>query len=240
MGSSLSDDELRRVREDQHVSLTRRFLLLGIFAVAMAYLESAVVVYLRLLYYPEGFTVILRPMPLRIYFVELGREAATIVMLFMVARLSFRSFWPRFSAFLFLFALWDIFYYLYLLLFIHWPPSLLTWDILFLIPIAWVGPVWSPVGVSLNFILASFLLMRLFKRGILLRPRWVHWGIAILGAAMIVYSYLNRVPALLKGILPTHYSWPWLVAGLCLGWGVWGHCLWNGHTYTMDKKSHPF
>ncbi len=217
-----SNTQLSRFYEDGRVNLAGRFAVLGIFAIAMAYLESAVVVYLRLLYYPEGFTVVLKPMPLSIYFIELGREAATIVMLFTVARLSFRSFWLRFSAFLYLFAVWDLFYYLWLYLFIHWPPSLKTWDILFLIPIAWIGPVWSPMVVSLNFVAASAILCNLFKRGIILRPGWFRWGIAILGAAMIVFSYFNRVPALLQGVLPTAYSWQWLVGGLALGWAALG------------------
>ena len=198
----------------------RRFILLGGFALAMAYLESAVVVYLRLLYYPAGFTVILKPMPLSVYLIEMGREAATLVMLFCVARLSFTGFWPRFAAFSFMFGIWDIFYYVWLYAFIQWPPSLGTWDILFLIPVVWVGPVWSPIVVSLNLILAGILLNRFYQNGITLRPGRGPWGIAILGAAMIIYSYINRVPALLKGIPPTVYSWPWLVAGLALGWGA--------------------
>ena len=198
----------------------RKFILLGGFALTMAYLESAVVVYLRLLYYPAGFTLILKPMPLSIYLIEMGREAATLVMLFCVARLSFTGFWPRFAAFSFMFGIWDIFYYVWLYAFIQWPPSLGTWDILFLIPVAWVGPVWSPIVVSLNLILAGILLNRFYQNGITLRPGRGHWGIAILGAAMIIYSYINRVPALLKGIPPTVYSWPWLVAGLALGWGA--------------------
>jgi len=209
---------LLRILEDRRYALPGRFLLLGIFAAAMAYLESAVVVYLRMLYYPGGFEVILKPMPLAMYLIEVAREAATIVMLFVVARLAFRSFLLRFSTFLYLFAIWDIFYYIWLFFCIHWPPSLGTWDILFLIPVAWIGPVWSPILVSLNFALGSILLNHLFRKGIVLRPRWFHWALAILGAIMIVYSYINRVPGLLKGISPTVYSWKWLAAGLVLGW----------------------
>ena len=213
---------LNSYRIDSPVRLTRTFFALGLFAAAMAYLESAVVVYLRMLYYPEGFSVFLKPMPVAVYCIELGREAATIVMLVVVARLALRPFWLRFSAFLYLFAVWDIFYYIWLVLFIHWPPSLKTWDILFLIPIAWVGPVWSPVLVSLNFILASLLINRLYLRGRAPVPTKGHWALAILGAALIVYSYFDRVPALLKGHLPTAYSWPFLMAGLALGWGALG------------------
>ncbi len=203
----------------------RRFFALGVFAAAMAYLESAVVVYLRMLYYPEGFEVVLKPMPLNVYLIELGREAATMVMLFVVARLSFRSFWLRFSTFLYTFAVWDIFYYLWLFAFIRWPQSLTTWDILFLIPVAWLGPVWSPLLVSLNFILASLVINGMARRGVVLQSRWYHWAVAITGACLIFYSYVNRVPDLLKGISPTTYSWKWLVAGLVLGWAALGIAL---------------
>lgn len=215
-----SNPPMQDILEDRNYGLIKRYFTLGVFAVAMAYLESAVVIYLRMLYYPEGFEVVLKPMPINIYLVELGREAATIVMLFVLARLSFRSFWMRFSTFLYLFAIWDIFYYLWLLIFIKWPQSLFTWDILFLIPVAWVGPVWSPIFVSLNLILASIILCYLFKRGIVLKPGWFHWCIAILGALMIFYSYVNKTLDLLKGISPTVYSWGWLAAGLTLGWAA--------------------
>ena len=214
-----------------------RFLLLGLFACAMAYLESAVVVYLRMLYYPEGFEIILKPMPLRIYLVELGREAATMVMLFVVARLAFRSFWMRFSTFLYLFGVWDIFYYVWLFVFIRWPQSLGTWDILFLIPVAWVGPVWSPLVVSLNFLVASIVLNALIKRGIVLVTKWYHWLFAILGACMIFYSYVDQLLDLLKGIPPTHYSWRWLAAGLATGWLAFGIVLLGRSWRRIERRS---
>ncbi|RTZ94281.1 MAG: hypothetical protein DSY91_00550 [Deltaproteobacteria bacterium] len=228
---------LQLILEDRRHRLWMRFLALGIFAIAMAYLESAVVEYLRMIYYPEGFEVILKPMPLSVYLVELGREAATMVMLFVVARLAFRSFWLRFSSFLYLFAIWDIFYYIWLFVFIRWPSSLTTWDILFLIPVAWIGPVWSPLLVSLNFILASITLNLMFKNGIVLTSRWYHWIIAIAGAAMIFYSYVNRVPDLLKGIPPTVYSWKWLVGGLALGWVAFGIALVGKSWIRVDERA---
>jgi hypothetical protein len=231
------DRLLERVREDRHYHLMARFFALGLFAVAMAYMESSVVVYLRMLYYPEGFEIILKPMPLNIYLIELGREVATIVMLFVVARLSFRSFWLRFSTFLYLFAIWDIFYYIWLFTFIRWPMALTTWDILFLIPVAWIGPIWSPLFVSLNFIVASFILNGLIKKGIVLRSRWYHWMVAIAGACMIFYSYVNRVPDLLKGVSPTAYSWKWLIAGLALGWISLGVVLLGKSWIRVDDHS---
>lgn len=233
----VADRSLEKILEDRRYRLASRFFMLGLFACAMAYLESAVVVYLRMLYYPEGFEIILKPMPLRVYLVELGREAATMVMLFVLARLAFRSFWMRFSTFLYLFAVWDIFYYVWLFVFIHWPQSLTTWDILFLIPVAWIGPVWSPLLVSLNFILASIILNVMFRRGIVLRSRWYHWIVAIAGACMIFYSYVDRVPDLLKGISPTTYSWKWLAVGLATGWLAFGIALVGRSWERIDERS---
>ncbi|RLD10457.1 hypothetical protein DRI50_11065, partial [candidate division KSB1 bacterium] len=46
-----------------------------IFSVAMAFWEASVVIYLRELYYPNGFVFPLRIMPANIYNIELVREA---------------------------------------------------------------------------------------------------------------------------------------------------------------------
>ena len=59
----------------------RRLIWLAVFAVAMAYVEAAVVVYLRAIYYPEGFSFPLALIEPRLSAIEVGREAATLVML---------------------------------------------------------------------------------------------------------------------------------------------------------------
>ena len=113
----------------------KRYVWLAVFAIAMAYLESAVVVYLRLIYYPNGFDFPLVVIPMREALIELGREGATVVMLVAVGRLGTRGFWSGFAGFMFIFGVWDIFYYVWLKVFLNWPPSLATWDILFLLPV---------------------------------------------------------------------------------------------------------
>lgn len=119
----------------------------------MAYVESSVVAYLRFLYYPEGFVVEgvravaeIAPTVLRI---ELGRELATLAMLAAVASLAARGcWWERLAYFMWAFAVWDIFYYLWLYVLLRWPDDLMTLDVLFLIPRPWVAPVLLPVTVS--------------------------------------------------------------------------------------------
>jgi hypothetical protein len=122
----------------------RRYVLLGLFSVAMAALEAIVVIYLRQLYYPQGFSFPLAPASLPIVFTEWLREATTIVMLFIMGESRRQRIPQGFFCFLYAFAMWDIFYYVWLKILINWPPSLLTWDLLFLIPVPWVSPVLAP------------------------------------------------------------------------------------------------
>lgn len=141
-----------------------QLLWLLAFAVGMAYVEAAVVVYLRLLYYPDGFVVeglaSLEAVPGHTLAVEIGREAATIVMLAAVALLSARrSWWERLAHFMWAFAIWDIFYYVWLYVLIDWPQSLMTVDVLFLIPAPWIAPVLLPVAISCLMLAASLAIL---------------------------------------------------------------------------------
>lgn len=124
-------------------------VVVSIFAIAMGFLESAVVIYLRALYYPLGFTFPLCSMPTLITKVEIVREIATILMLVAIGYLAGKTKLERFAWFVYAFALWDLVYYLGLYICLAWPASLHTWDILFLIPIPWVGPVWSVYAIAL-------------------------------------------------------------------------------------------
>src|SRR5215468_561177 len=102
-----------------------RLINATVYAVAMAYLESAVVVYLRRLYYPQGFDFPLVIVDIPTLLIELGREAATIVMLATVGIAAGRTKVGKFAYFLLLFGVWDIFYYVWLKAFLGWPDSLL-------------------------------------------------------------------------------------------------------------------
>ncbi len=144
----------------------RRLGFLASFAVGMAYVEAAVVVYLRLLYYPDGFHIeaalAQSVAPSNVLSIEIGREAATLVMLAAVAWLAAkRSWWERLAYFVWTFAIWDILYYVWLYVLLRWPPDLMTLDVLFLIPRVWVAPVLLPVAVSgILMVLAAVILKR--------------------------------------------------------------------------------
>ena len=138
-------------------------IALAIYAVAMGLLEAAVVAYLRELYYPAGFFIRsaadLAVMPPGILSIELWREAATIVMLLAVSYLAYDSYKKRFLAFLWVFSIWDLAYYLFLYIFLRWPPSLSTIDVYFLIPWPWLGPVWFPLALFSVVASSAFYLL---------------------------------------------------------------------------------
>ena len=119
-----------------------------LYSVGMAYVEAAVVVYLRRIYYPEGFNLTLEPIELHILRTEIGREVATLVMILGVSLLSYENRLKKLGAFLLIFGIWDIFYYVFLKALVDWPGSLMTMDVLFLIPVPWIFPVVLPISVS--------------------------------------------------------------------------------------------
>lgn len=135
------------------------FWIILLFAIAMGMLESAVVIYLRDILYPEGFEFPLNPLRPDLVWTEILREVATLIMLLGVGILAGRSLAERFAWFLFAFAVWDIFYYLFLWLLIGWPESLMTWDVLFLLPVTWTGPVISPLIAASTMIMFALLLI---------------------------------------------------------------------------------
>jgi len=180
----------------------------------MGFLEVAVVVYLRELYYPGGFLFPVAPMPARVALVEVAREAATLLMLLSVAFLAGRGAWDRFFVFGFLFGVWDLVYYAGLRIVLGWPESLFTWDLLFLIPVPWLAPVFYPVLVSFLLIVGFATHERLASRGRELRPTTGGLLIASAGALAIVVSFCWRFRDVIEervpGSFPGWMFWPGL------------------------------
>lgn len=172
------------------LSLRSSFFWATLFSVSMAFLESAVVIYLRKLYYPEGFDFPMVPMEGVIVVTELFRELATILMLLSAAGMLARSFLGRFAFFAFCFGVWDIFYYVFLKLILDWPSSFLTQDVLFLIPMPWFGPVFAPMLVSLGLILLGIILVSARKKFPDFQVRTREWVMMVLGAVVIILSFV--------------------------------------------------
>ncbi len=186
-----------------------------IYAVAMAAVESAIVVYLRALHPGAGgadtpVSVLLYVIPDRLITIEVGREAATLVMLLAVAALAGRGRWERFLYFSLAFGVWDICYYAWLWVFIGWPPSLLEWDVLFLIPVPWLAPVLAPLIVSACLVAGSAWLLVLEARGTSPRIPRLAWAVAVAGAGLVLLSFIGAQPPAFR----------WEVFGIGVGGGV--------------------
>lgn len=159
----------------------KRLVWWTLFAASFGYIEAAVVVYLRqLMAMPEGmdyqaimtargqplntahFTLLLRQK--NVFSLELGREVATLLLLFSASWAAGRTTRERWGLFGYTFAVWDLTYYVYLTIWIGFPRSLLATDVYFLVPITWYGPIWFPVLVVMPGILfASLALLGLIR-----------------------------------------------------------------------------
>lgn len=168
----------------------RTVLWLTIFSMAMGYLESAIVVYLRKIYYPDGFGFPLVPIDPNMTATEFWREAATITMLLGVGVLAGRNASQRFAFFIFSFAVWDIFYYVFLKVLDNWPESLFTWDLLFLIPVPWVGPVITPCIVASTMIFHALSIVGLQEKGYAAYTSCRDWLLLTLGSLVIILSFV--------------------------------------------------
>lgn len=162
-----------------------------IFAVAMGIFEGSIVVYLRALYYPEGFNFPLQPIDNHIAITELVRELASLFMLLSVAIIAGKNFSQRFAFFIYTFAIWDIVYYIHLWVFLGWPENLLTWDILFLIPVTWTGPVITPIIISFLMVILAAMIYRFnlktnFKTKIIKKD----WFLLITGAFIVFLTFI--------------------------------------------------
>lgn len=216
----------------------RPFGLMALFFAAMAFLESAVVVYLRALYYPTGFQFPLVPMDPILVTTEVFREVATMVMLLVPGALLTRSALERFAWFCFGFGVWDLFYYIWLKVLLDWPSSLASRDLLFLIPVPWEGPVWAPCLIAVGLVVLALLILRGRARGAVRVVDGWSWTSLIAGAVLMIVSFTldpilrsygvetlmdpgtlseARTAALQEGRshVPEYFPWPWYLAG-CL------------------------
>jgi hypothetical protein len=194
----------------------KRALWVAVYAVAMAAVESAVVVYLRELHAGAvPLSVLQYALPTRLLSIEVGREAATLVMLIALSALAGRNAWERLLYFALAFGVWDIFYYVWLWVFIGWPASLFTWDILFLIPVPWVGPVLAPVIVSLCLVAGSLWLLR--RPDVRLSRR--AWLLATAGALLVLLSFTVDYRSAFARTDPARFRWELFWPGIVVAVG---------------------
>lgn len=167
----------------------RKIAFVILFSIFFGLLEAIVVIYLRQLFgsgntlisrqiSPDdialtlGFITFLKPgvsilitQSQRILSLELWRELSTLVMLATLSLIAGKTAKEKLAYLLLVFGVWDIFYYVFLRVITGWPASFFEFDVYFLIPVAWVGPVITPlVTSSIMILLALFLLSKKSKK----------------------------------------------------------------------------
>ena len=193
-----------------------RWLVVVIFALAMAWVESAVVFYLRTMlnridpYQPY-------PLPLLHGFgsAELVRELSTLIMLTAVGCLAGTNVRTRFAYFVMAFGVWDLGYYAFLKVLTGWPHSLLDWDILFLLPLPWWGPVLAPALIAMLMILFGTLVTQTGLRQTQPWPRHTVWWLSAAGSLLALYVFMADALRIapqggkaLRHMLPESFDWP--------------------------------
>ena len=199
-----------------------RWCVVVLFAVAMAWVESASVYYLRVLvdrvepYQPT-------PLPMQgvLGGVELAREAATLIMLATLGALAGSNLAARVSYTAIAFGVWDICYYVFLWMMGGWPRSVMDWDILFLLPLPWWGPVLAPVGIAALMIVGGTLVTQSRRAAINPGGR-LRWSLAWPGIGLALYVFMaDALHAVRHGrdvaaTLPVHFNWPLFGVALIL------------------------
>lgn len=193
-----------------------RWTTVALYGAAMALVEAAVVIYLRTLvdriepYHPD-------PLPVSVGLgqIELVREIATMIMLLCVGWLAGRTWRAKLAYTLIAFGVWDILYYVFLKLMGGWPNSFLDWDILFLLPLPWWGPVLAPMLIAFLMILGGTLVTQLDQSGGAIWPDVKVWVLAAGGVllALVVFMTDSLLAApqgqeAIRAVLPTRFNWP--------------------------------
>ena len=209
---------------------------LVVFSIAFGYVEAAVVAYLRSIYAP----IRLRFFPAEVakelfpllsleqlrslgtehiarLKTELGRELATMLMLGGVALAATRKLREWTAAFLICFGIWDIAFYVFLRLLLDWPASLFTWDILFLVPVPWTGPVIAPVIVSASMIVCGFIVMWRESEGRPVQITRAQAALIVMGGAVIVAAFIWDFRNTATGGNPNSFQWVIFWIGEAIG-----------------------
>ncbi len=198
-----------------------RWFIVVIFAIAMAWMESATVAYLRVLVGRiDPYQADPLPVSVGLGKTELIREAATLIMLLAAGLLAGRTWRSRLAYALIAFGVWDIFYYVFLAIISAWPRSLLDWDVLFLIPLPWWGPVLAPVLIALLMIVGGTLVVHADRPDRPIWPHWKAWALNLSGVALALIIFM--LPALqapangmgsVRQALPNEFNWlPFTIA----------------------------
>jgi len=225
MHEQLSDTSPQLLKE-----ILKRFCIVVVFGIAFAYIEASVVVYLREIFHPSGFTFPLTEFGnsslwKRLLLTETGREAATLVLILSSSWLFGQNRRQRFAFFLTIFAVWDIFYYVWLKVLIGWPVSIMDWDILFLMPTVWAGPVIAPIIVSLVMLAFAGVILHRCRGGGIIKSTPIDWLVFALAAAIVIISFCVAGLHSADADYQSNFHWPLFAAGLLSAIAMFAKCL---------------
>lgn len=216
----------------------RKIIWIAIFALAMAYLESAVVVYLRHLYGITDYTLGIPYFNDDIAIIEIGREIATLAMIMAVGWAVGKSFQDRLGYAFLVFGIWDIFYYFWLWVFVKWPSSLFETDLLFLIPLPWWGPVIAPILIASLMVIGGVYAVYYQEKGTKIRFFMLEWALFISGIVLLLYTFMEDAVAILPAnvetlsqLRPSSFNWGIYI----LGFLFLSSCLYHSIISTRDK-----
>ena len=209
---------------------TKTFLIVVVFSISFGYIEAAVVVYLRQIFHPDGFTFPMTvfgidTMSKRLLLTEIGREGATIALIFTGAWLFGHNRRQRIAYFLIIFAIWDIFYYVWLKVLLDWPASIMDWDILFLIPCTWASPVLYPVLISITLIVFAVVILYYCSRNRLIKASWRDWLAFCASGLIVVISFCLPGLHITEQDYASYFYWPLFGAGYLIGLVIFMKCL---------------
>jgi len=187
-----------------------------LFSLAFGFLEAAVVVYLRELWYPQGFAFPIKLLSGRIITAEYWREFATLIMIFSAACIAGKTRLQRFAYFMVIFGVWDIIFYGALKILLNWPASIMEYDLLFLLPVPWTGPVLAPVIISVSMITAGIIIIEFIDRGVKFYQAGLIWALEITGGVIVFLSFIASASDVINGLYPSHFSWIVFSAGWLL------------------------
>ena len=208
------------------------YTVVGVLALAFGWIEAVAVVYLREIYtrelslqgagYLPNLQITLVSLPSRLVSLEMVREVCTIVVLGAVAWLAGRRPAARAGAFRLAFGIWDLAYYGVLRLVASWPDSLSTWDILFLIPLPWVAPIWAPMTVAALFVLAGSYLFWTPDRE--RQYRLTDIGVLTLSVALTIAAFLFESDSVMDRRIPERFPLWLFWTGVALGTAWFARC----------------
>jgi hypothetical protein len=202
----------------------RRWLLVVVFAIGMAWVEAASVYYLRVMV-DRLDPYQANPLPMRgvLEQVELVREAATLLMLLTIGALAGPTWRTRLGYAAVAFGVWDILYYVFLRMICGWPKSLFDWDVLFLLPLPWWGPVLAPICIASLLIVSGTLVSQRAVQVPASSVTSTWWRLNWLGVALALYVFMaDSLRAVHQGldvtraVLPQTFNWSVFVVAVTL------------------------